>query len=117
MKGIFLIFGLGWCVLSMYSCKTYTGKSGHDGLSVSDCIPDRKNQEKLANQQGSIIKVSGEYIILSQDGNSRFMPCNLPESYKRKGEKVIFTLIVKEVFPNERLIATPAFLTEIKPRT
>ena len=89
------------------------GKSGHDGLSLTDCLADRKNQETLTNQQGSIIQVANQYVILSQDGDSRYLACNLPATYKKEGEKVVFTLIVKEIYPNERLMATPAYLTEI----
>jgi hypothetical protein len=113
MKGLLLNVVLAFCLLSMISCKPFLGKSGHDGLSVSDCLPDRKNQETLESQKGSIIKVADQYVILSQDGNSRYLACNLPEKYKKEGEKVVYTLIVKEVYPNERLIATPAYLTEI----
>lgn len=113
MKGLLWNIALTFCLLSMISCKSFLGKSGHDGLSLSDCLADRKNQETLANQQGSIIKVAEQYVILSKDGVSRYLACNLPETYKKEGEKVIYTLIVKEVYPNERLIATPAYLTEL----
>jgi hypothetical protein len=113
MKGLLWNVALTFCLLSMISCKSFLGKSGHDGLSLSDCLADRKNQETLANQQGSIIKVAEQYVILSKDGVSRYLACNLPETYKKEGEKVIYTLIVKEVYPNERLIATPAYLTEL----
>ena len=111
LRNVFFCF----CLLLMISCKSFLGKSSHDGLSLTDCLHDRKNQDTLTNQQGSIIKVAELYIILSDDGNSRYMACNLPETYKKEGEKVTCTLIVKEVFPNERLMATPALLTEIKP--
>ncbi|MBK8625790.1 MAG: hypothetical protein IPN86_09590 [Saprospiraceae bacterium] len=102
-----------FCLLLMVSCKSFLGKSGHDGLSLTDCLNERKSQETLRNQQGSIMQVADQYVILSQDGNSRYLACNLPETYKKEGEKVSYTLIVKEIYPNERLIATPAYLTEI----
>lgn len=114
MKGFLWIVSLWFFLLSMFGCKSFLGKSGHDGLSVSDCLLDRNNQETLANQEGNIIKVADQYVILSQDGNSRYLACNLPETYKKEGTKISFTLIVKEIYPNERLIATPALLTEIK---
>lgn len=113
MKGFVWNVFVCFCLLSLISCKSFLGKSGHDGLSLTDCLADRKNQETLTNQQGSIIQVADQYVILSQDGDSRFLACNLPKTYKKEGEKVTFTLIVKEIFPNERLIATPAYLTEI----
>ena len=113
MKGLSWSVALTFCLLSMIGCKSFLGKSGHDGLSLSDCLAERKNHETLANQQGSIIKVGEQYVILSIDGVSRYLACNLPETYKKEGEKVMYTLIVKEVYPNERLMATPAYLTEI----
>jgi len=116
MKGLLCNVALTFCLLSMIGCKSFLGKSGHDGLSLSDCLADRKNQETLANQKGSIIKVAEQYVILSKDGDSRYLACNLPETYKKEGEKVVFTLIVKEIYLNERLMATPAYLTEIKPK-
>ncbi len=113
MKGFVWNVFVCFCLLSVISCKPFLGKSGHDGLSLTDCLADRKNQETLSNKQGRIIQVADQYVILSQDGDSRFLACNLPETCKKKGEKVVFTLIVKEIYPNERLIATPAYLTEI----
>jgi len=115
MKGFWSHLVVGLCLLLMISCKSFLGRSGHDGLSLTDCLADRKNQETLRDQKGSITKVAEQYIILSEDGNSRYLACNLPETYNNEGEKVTFTLVVKEIFPNERLIATPAYLTEIKP--
>ena len=93
------------------------GKSGHDGLNVSDCLPERKNTDTLSNQSGSILMVAEHFVILSQNGESRYLACNLPETYKKEGEKVLFSLIVKEIYPNERLIATPAYLTEINSKS
>jgi hypothetical protein len=107
LKCFFTILVL--CVLSIlcYSCKL--GKK----LSTADCYPERKTIETLINQSGTIIKVSETYVILSQDGNSRYLACNLPKTYNKEGIKVKYALKVKEIFPNERLIATPAYLTEI----
>ena len=107
----FNIFGV--LVVSLIACKSFVGKSGHDGLSTADCYPERKTIETLINQSGTIIKVAETYVILSQDGNSRYLACNLPATYNKEGIKVKYALNVKEIFPNERLIATPAYLTEI----
>ena len=113
MKGfVWNVFVCFW-ILSAISCKSFLGKSGHDGLSLTDCLNERKSQETLTNQKGIIIQVAEQYVILSQDGNSRYLACNLPETYKKEGEKVVYSLIVKEIYPNERLIATPAYLAKI----
>ena len=107
----FNIFGV--LLVSLIACKSFVGKSGHDGFSTADCYPERKTIETLINQSGTIIKVAETYVILSQDGNSRYLACNLPATYNKEGIKVKYALNVKEIFLNERLIATPAYLTEI----
>jgi len=89
------------------------GKSGHDGLNVSDSLPERKNIDTLSDQSGSILMVGEHFVILSQNGESRYLACNLPETYKKEGLKVKYTLIEKEIFPNERHVATPCYLTKI----
>ena len=101
MKDILWNVFVCFCLLLMISCKSFLGKTGHDGLSLTDCLSERKSQETLTNQQGSIIKVAEQYVILSQDGNSRYLACNLPETYKKEGLIIKYTLIEKEIFPNE----------------
>ncbi|MBK8346775.1 MAG: hypothetical protein IPL08_03835 [Saprospiraceae bacterium] len=112
MKALRLSFFSVILVIIIMGCHTM-GKSGHDGLSLSDCMPDRKNEEVLTDKPGSIISVADQFVILSADGQSRYLACNLPESYKKEGIKVTFSLVVKEILPNERHIATPAYLTKI----
>jgi len=115
------MYSLGWNVLmviyirSTVGCVSFFGKSGHDELSLADCLPERNNQDTLSGQSGSIIKVADQFVLLSKDENSRYLACNLPETYKNEGLEVTYSLITKEIQPNERLIATPAYLTEIKP--
>lgn len=103
---------IAFCLFTMVGC-TFVGKAGQDGLTDTDCLPERKSEDTLSTQIGTIIEVAEQFVILSQDGNSRFLACNLPDTYKKSGIKVTYSLIVKEIYPNERLIATPAFLTEI----
>lgn len=99
-------------ILNVLSC-AYQSRSGHDGLALSDCYKDRKNQENISDQTGSIIMVADQYILLSDDENSRYLACNLPETYKKTGLKVNYSLITKEIYPNERLMGTPAYLKAI----
>jgi hypothetical protein len=99
-------------VFLMSGCHSL-GKSGHDGLNVSDCLPERKNIDTLSNQSGSILMVGDRFVILSQNGESRYLACNLPETYKKGGLKVKYTLVENEIFPNERHMARPCYLTKI----
>lgn len=104
---LFLIF------LNILGC-SFKGKMGHDGLATSDCLPERKNLETLSDQTGSIALVADQYILLAPDKNQRYLACNLPDSYKKEGLKIKFSVVIKEIYPNERHIATPAVLKEIK---
>ncbi len=103
---LFLLF------LNIVGC-SLKGIIGHDGLATSDCLPERKNLETLSDQTGSIALVSDQYILLSQDKNQRYLACNLPESYKKEGLNIQFSLVIKEILPHERHIATPAVLKEV----
>ena len=100
-------------LLNVIGC-SIKGEFGHDGLATADCMPERKSQESITKQSGSIILVAEHHVLLTQDGNQRYMACNLPASYKKEGLKVSFSITSKEIFPNERHIATPGVLTEIK---
>jgi len=112
MKGVILSIKVVLSVFLLTGCISM-GKSGHAGLSISDCLPERKSIDTLSNQTGSILEVAGHFVILSKSGESRFLACNIPESFKKAGIKVKYTLVMKEIYPNERHIATPCYLTEI----
>ncbi len=101
-------------VVTIVSCKTSVDKPVVESLSISDCYAERKNEDILTSQSGSIIKVADQFVILAQDKYSRYMCCNLPDSYKKEGVMINYSLIVKEIYPNERLIASPAYLMDIK---
>jgi hypothetical protein len=103
-------------VLNIIGC-SIKGKSGHNGLATVDCMPDRKSQESMTNQYGSIIKVAEQFVLQTDGENQRFIACNLPESYHKEGLKVNFSILIKEIFPNERWAATPVVLQEINPIT
>ena len=100
-------------VLNIIGC-SIKGDFGHDGLSMADCMPERKSLETITKQEGRIILVADQFVILSQGGDQRYMTCNLPKSYKKEGLKVTFSILIKEISPNERLIATPGIIQEIK---
>jgi len=112
VRAIKIFLCLAVAVIS--GCHTVTKNAGALGLVTQDCMPERKDQETLSDEKGSIIKVAEYYIILSNDGNSRYLPCNLPDTFKQEGQKVKYTLITKEIYPNERHMATPCYLTKIE---
>ena len=113
MTALFKIF-LCLTVVATSGCHTVTKNTGAQGLFTQDCMPERKNQETQTDETGSIIKVAEYYIILSNDGNSRYLPCNMPDTFKQEGRKVKYSLITKEIYPNERHMATPCYLTKIE---
>ena len=97
----------------MAGCHT-SDKSRHEILKDTDCMPDRKSQKVKEDQTGSILLVAEQFVILSTDGNSRYLACNLPDTFKKERIKIKYSLVTKEIFPNERWIATPAYLTKIE---
>jgi hypothetical protein len=102
------------CFFGLISCSSLAGSNGHDGLATVDCMQERKSQEEIADLLGTIQLISDVFVLISNDGNSRCFTCNLPESYKKEGIRIKYSIIVKEIFPTERLIATPALLTKIE---
>ncbi|MBP6447252.1 MAG: hypothetical protein KA341_10625 [Saprospiraceae bacterium] len=95
------------------SC-TIPGKSGHDGLSAGDCMSERKNITLIPNLKGKIVSITDQFVLAVDSGESRYFVCNLPDTYKKNGTKVRFSVQTKEISPNERLIGTPGYLTQIQ---
>lgn len=82
---------------------------------TEDCHEDRKTQEELTNQQGTIAKVGQQFVILvAGEAGSRYLPCNLEEKYQVDATKIVFGGKVKEVYPQERWPATPFVLSTLK---
>lgn len=104
----FAVFGI------TLSCQKHKQMNATPSLQVKDCLPDRKDVSKEEDVTGAVILVADQYILLSDDGNSRYLACNMPEAFQKEGLKVKFSLVVKEIFPTERLMATPAYLTKIE---
>ncbi|MBK8054421.1 MAG: hypothetical protein IPK35_14440 [Saprospiraceae bacterium] len=93
---------------------TIPGKSGHDGLSAGDCMPERKNMTLISDIKGKIESVADQLVLVADGGDSRYFVCNLPDTYKKRRIEVIFSVQTKEILPYERLIGTPGYLTEIQ---
>jgi hypothetical protein len=85
-------------------------------LDTTDCFGDRKSFGEVTVLNARINVISDTYIIVDESGNSRYYACNLPVAFHEESLQVSCTLVVKEIFPNERRFATPALLKEISVR-
>jgi len=81
-----------------------------------DCHGKRAVGQTLEEVEGIIMKVAGKFVIATDNGNSRYNPCELPKKLSREGVLVRFTGEVLEIFPGERLFATPFRLRNIVER-
>ncbi len=86
------------------------------GELEEDCHGKRMVQQTLESVDGSILKVGDRYVISTENGNNRYNPCDLPKKLMVDGILVRFSGEILEIFPNERLIATPFRLKNIVER-
>lgn len=103
---LWLLFGL-----IIESCAP---KQNLNNSVFQDCMKDRKNVETISDSNGTIRKISDTYVIVTQNENMRYVPCNLPESFKKDSLDVTFTVMTKEVKPNERWVGTPCYLLNLE---
>jgi len=83
---------------------------------IEDCHGKRMVGQTLEGVNGEILKVAGNFVISTDNGNSRYNPCELPAKLKKEGMPVRFSGDVLEIFPGERLFATPFRLRNIVER-
>jgi hypothetical protein len=109
LKFIFTFVLISWMIL-VFSCRQKKELLNYQTVIIDtdDCFPQRKMVEVIANVKGEIINLAGEWLIQSGSGEPRFFVCNIPEALKTEGFKLIFDAEVKEIYPNERWIGTPA---------
>jgi len=86
------------------------------GELQEDCHGKRNVSQTLEEVEGTIMKVAGRFVIATDNGNSRYNPCELPGKLKKEGILVRFSGDVLEIFPGERLFATPFRLRNIVER-
>jgi len=86
------------------------------GKPDEDCHGKRVITQSLEEVEASILKIGDKYVISTNNGNSRYNPCDLPTKLKQDGMLVRFSGEVLEIFPNERLMATPFRLRNIVER-
>ena len=85
----------------------------------SKCVYDtRKTVQTVKSQKGKVTLVANNYVIVTEGVNgTRFVTCNLPDAFKTEGKAIVFSGEVKEIYPNERLVATPFKITAIASST
>ena len=81
---------------------------------------DRKTELRIEQARGMIMKLNAdmdtdrvEYAINMESGQ-RYMACGLPADFQKEGLSVIFSGDRKQIFPNERWMATPFELKDIR---
>jgi hypothetical protein len=122
--------------LSLTSCFDLTSNATDAEASVKTTLSDATNNEilampcgfdsratteKLQDQEGVIMTLPNAsepegimYLIAIPAQSRRFTACNMPESLKKDGMKIIFSAEVKEIRPEEKWIATPSKLSSVK---
>ena len=97
------------------ACPPAATASQEEVKFTKDCFSDRKTQETLEKQKGIIKKVGQDHLIfLAEDENSRYIACNLEEEFKVEGFTIVFSGMIKEIFPHERWPAIPFVLQSIQ---
>ena len=81
---------------------------------MEDCAADRKNDKTLTDVSGVVNIIANTYVIVCENPYSRYNACNMPEACNKEDLQVVFSGIVKEVFPYERRFATPILLQSIE---
>lgn len=81
-----------------------------------DCHGKRMVTSMIEEGDGVMMKVAGNFVIATDNGNSRYNPCDLSGKFKKEGMLVRFTGEVLEIKPGERLFATPFRLKNIVER-
>lgn len=95
---------------------TITKKGVPQMEEEEDCHGKRLVSQTFEEVDAFILKVGGNYVISMDNGNSRYNPCEIADKYKVDGMMVRVTGESLEIFPGERLIATPFRLSNIAER-
>ena len=83
---------------------------------IEDCHGKRNVSGSLKDVDGFILKIGDTFVLTSNNGNNRYKPCEIPDPLKTDGMAVRFSGDYLEIFPNERLIATPFRIEYISER-
>jgi hypothetical protein len=84
-------------------------------LRLGDCYTDRKTTGTIRGIEGEVMLLDPvSFGIHCSGAHPILMPCNLPDAYQQTGLKVRFSGVVKEIFANESMTATPFVLESIE---
>ena len=100
---------------------TYNEAVLREAADIGCKFSDRKTVSQVTNMKGIIKMLSKEqtreaasFAIHIPETNQRYTACDLPDYMQREGVAVIFSGDVKEIFPNERWMATPFEIRSIE---
>lgn len=104
---------LSWILMIPLFCgctKNSKVPLSNSGLK-QDCYKERNKEEDIANKEGVIEKIADQYFIVSIE--NRYLPCDIPNSFKIPGTKIIFSGALMAVHPQERWAGLPLHLSFI----
>lgn len=78
-----------------------------------DCHGVRKSIKRVKDQKAEVMLVGKNYLLSVRPGTKRYKPCEIPRNMQKAGTSVVFSAIVLEIFPNERLMGTPIRIEDI----
>lgn len=107
------------------SLKQTVSNSINDEIRLTACDYDnRKTLEVMREQVGIVTQMANPaspemplYVIQIPGQALRFTACNMPDAIKHDGTKIVFDGERKEIFPEERWIASPMKLLVIHGNT
>ena len=106
MNRIFIFFLI---VSIAFSCSCFSqAYKKQVKLGKSCSYQNRKVASSIKNKVAILSKENEFYILTIKD--QKYIPCNLPAGIKSKS--IMISGSILEIFPNERLMATPLRLTK-----
>lgn len=79
---------------------------------IQDCYKERKMEMALTDVSAKLEIFGDDFLIATED--ARYVPCELPISFRKNGINILFSGEVKEVYPQERWAGLPIQLTKIR---
>jgi hypothetical protein len=106
------IFKLAVYTLTLISCSCNT--SHYINYNRSNCFHfEKRNTERNIQEKVVIVSKSKEFLIQSFKDGLNYYACNLPDSFKVPGTKVLFKGDLKRSEPYEKTIGVFIILNSI----
>jgi hypothetical protein len=94
------------------SCSS-KNKIQSDSTSLKqNCYQDREVNSRIEREIGKIEFMLDAFFISTE--NSRYQPCEMPDSFQKEGLVIIFSGETRKPLPNERRAGTPIHLEQIE---